>query len=259
MERFLNKYKNPKQQITIGLIGKYVELQDSYKSILESLIHAGASNEIKVIIETIHSEHISSQNVSEKLKNIDGVIVAPGFGGRGIEGKIDVVRYVRENNIPFFGICLGMQMAVIEHARNVMGNLEANSTEMDEQCKAPVISIMEDQKAITEIGGTMRLGAWDCELSEGSLAYKAYNKNTISERHRHRYELNNHYRKDIEASGLKATGINPKTGLVEIVENPNHPWFLGVQYHPEYKSTVLNPHPLFVDFVKASLLNKTLK
>ena len=256
---FLNKYKNPKQQITIGLIGKYVELQDSYKSILESLIHAGASNEIKVIVESIHSEHISSENVSEKLKNIDGVIVAPGFGGRGIEGKIDVVRYVRENNIPFFGICLGMQMAVIEHARNVMGHLDANSTEMDEQCKAPVISIMEDQKAITQMGGTMRLGAWDCELSEGSLAYKAYNKNTISERHRHRYELNNHYRKDIEASGLKATGINPKTGLVEIVENPNHPWFLGVQYHPEYKSTVLNPHPLFVDFVKASLLNKTLK
>tara|TARA_B100000767_G_scaffold275007_1_gene309998 strand:+ start:1403 stop:3016 length:1614 start_codon:yes stop_codon:yes gene_type:complete len=252
-EEFLQKYKNPKQQIRIGLIGKYVELQDSYKSILESLIHAGASNEVKIIVESIHSEFLSDSDVSEKLKDIDGVIVAPGFGGRGTEGKIDTVRYVRENKIPFFGICLGMQMAVIEHARNVMGIKDANSTEIDEQCSEPVISIMENQKAITEMGGTMRLGSWDCDLDTAYLAYKAYGKNSISERHRHRYEYNDHYRKEIEASGLKATGINPKTGLVEVVENPSHPWFIGVQYHPEYKSTVLNPHPLFVDFVKASL------
>ena len=252
-KEFLQKHKNPKQQIRIGLIGKYVELQDSYKSILESLIHAGASNEVKVIVESIHSEFLSASDVSEKLKDIDGVIVAPGFGGRGTEGKIDAVQYVRENKIPFFGICLGMQMAVIEHARNVMGIKDANSTEMDEQCSEPVISIMENQKAITEKGGTMRLGSWDCDLVTASLAFKAYGQNSISERHRHRYEYNDYYRKEIEASGLKATGINPKTGLVEVVENPNHPWFVGVQYHPEYKSTVLNPHPLFVDFVKASL------
>jgi CTP synthase len=252
-KEFLRKHKNPKEQITIGLIGKYVELQDSYKSILESLIHSGAANEVKVRVESIHSEFLNADNVAEKLKNLDGVIVAPGFGGRGTEGKIDAVRYVRENNIPFLGICLGMQIAVIEHARNVMGLHDANSIEMDEHCKEPVISIMENQKTITDMGGTMRLGAWDCDLLEGSLAHKAYGKNTISERHRHRYEFNDQYRKEVEASGLKATGINPKTGLVEVVENPSHPWFVGVQYHPEYKSTVLNPHPLFVDFVKASL------
>jgi len=252
-KEFLRKHKNPKEQIIIGLIGKYVELQDSYKSILESLIHSGAANEVKVKVVSIHSEFLNAENVSEKLKNLDGVIVAPGFGGRGTEGKIDAVRYVRENNIPFLGICLGMQMAVIEHARNVMGLKDANSIEMDEHCAEPIISIMENQKTITDMGGTMRLGAWDCDLLEGSLAHKAYGKNTISERHRHRYEFNDQYRKEVEASGLKATGINPKTGLVEVVENPDHPWFLGVQYHPEYKSTVLNPHPLFVDFVQASL------
>ncbi|MDC1285603.1 CTP synthase [Flavobacteriaceae bacterium] len=252
-KEFLRKHKNPKEQITIGLIGKYVELQDSYKSILESLIHSGAANEVKVKVISIHSEFLNAENVSEKLKNLDGVIVAPGFGGRGTEGKIDAVRYVRENNIPFLGICLGMQMAVIEHARNVMGLKDANSIEMDEHCAEPVISIMENQKTITDMGGTMRLGAWDCDLLEGSLAHKAYGKNTISERHRHRYEFNDQYRKEVETSGLKATGINPKTGLVEVVENPDHPWFVGVQYHPEYKSTVLNPHPLFVDFVQASL------
>jgi len=252
-KEFLRKHKNPKEQITIGLIGKYVELQDSYKSILESLIHSGAANEVKVMVESIHSEFLNADNVAEKLKNLDGVIVAPGFGGRGTEGKIDAVRYVRENNIPFLGICLGMQMAVIEYARNVMGLQDANSIEMDEHCKEPVISIMENQKTITDMGGTMRLGAWDCDLLEGSLAHKAYGKNTISERHRHRYEFNDQYRKEVEASGLKATGINPKTGLVEVVENPSHPWFVGVQYHPEYKSTVLNPHPLFVDFIQASL------
>ena len=252
-KEFLQKHKNPKQQIKIGLIGKYVELQDSYKSILESLTHAGASNEVKVVVESIHSEFLSISDVSEKLKNIDGVIVAPGFGDRGIEGKIDAVRYVRENKIPFFGICLGMQMAVIENARNVMGLKNANSIEMDPECLEPVISIMENQKVITEMGGTMRLGSWDCDLVSGSLAHQVYGQNSISERHRHRYEYNEHYREEIEASGLKATGVNPKTGLVEVVENPNHPWFVGVQYHPEYKSTVLNPHPLFVDFVKASL------
>ena len=257
--KFLQKHKNPKEQVTIGLIGKYVELQDSYKSILESLIHAGAENETKVVVKSIHSEFLSSDDISEKLTDIDGVIVAPGFGGRGTEGKIDAIKFVRENNIPFFGICLGMQMAVIEHVRNQLGLKEANSIEMDEDCKDPVITIMEEQKTITDKGGTMRLGAWDCELSEGSLAHKAYGKFTISERHRHRYEFNNEYREAIESSGLKATGINPKTGLIEIVENPNHPWFVGVQYHPEYKSTVLNPHPLFVDFIKASLQNKHSK
>ncbi len=258
-KEFLRKFKNPKDQIRIGLIGKYVELQDSYKSILESLIHAGAFHQIKVVVESIHSEFLSEDNVAEKLNGLDGIIVAPGFGGRGIEGKIHAIKYVREHRIPFLGICLGMQMAVIEYARNIMGHEGANSTEMDELCLDPVISIMETQKDITNKGGTMRLGSWDCELANGSLVHQIYGVSSISERHRHRYEFNNKYKKDIENSGLKATGINPKTGLVEIIENPNHPWFIGVQYHPEYKSTVLNPHPLFVSFVQAGLQNKNTK
>ncbi len=256
---FLAKYKNPKQTIHIGLIGKYVELQDSYKSILEAIIHAGAVNETKVKVHAIHSEYLDAKDVAEKLKNLDGIIVAPGFGERGIQGKIEAIRYVRENKIPFLGICLGMQMAVIEHARNVVGIKAANSTEMEEACSEAVISIMEEQKHIEDKGGTMRLGAWKCDLKKDSLAYAIYQNETIEERHRHRYEFNDAYREIVEQNGLKATGINPETGLVEVVENPDHPWFIGVQYHPEYKSTVLDPHPLFVHFIQAALKNFSTK
>ncbi len=254
---FLNRHKNPKNEVTIGLIGKYVELQDSYKSILEAFIHAGAKNEVRVRVKSIHSEYLTKSNYADKLDGLDGILVAPGFGERGIEGKVKAVQHARENNIPFLGICLGMQMAVIEYARNVLGLSKANSTEMDTNSADPVISLMEEQKSITEMGGTMRLGAWDCELAEGSLVHEVYEQNKeISERHRHRYEFNNDYKKQLEEAGLLATGINTKTGLVEIVEIPSHPWFLGVQYHPEYKSTVANPHPLFVGFVKAALEHK---
>ena len=249
---FLTRHKNPKDEVTIGLIGKYVELQDSYKSILESFIHAGASNEVRVNIETIHSEYLSKENIRLKLSHLDGVLVAPGFGERGIEGKIEAVRYVRENNIPFFGICLGMQMAVIEFARNVLRLKGANSTEMDDNVAHPVIDLMEEQKSITHKGGTMRLGAWTCVLREDSIAHTVYSTHKIAERHRHRYEYNDAYRDQIEAAGMIASGTNPDTGLVEIIELPSHPWFVGVQYHPEYKSTVSSPHPLFVAFVKAA-------
>ncbi|MCK0110137.1 CTP synthase [Flavobacteriaceae bacterium S0825] len=250
---FLSRHKNPKGEVTIGLIGKYVELQDSYKSILEAFIHAGAANEVKVNVESVHSEYLISENIKLKLSHLDGVLVAPGFGERGIEGKIAAVKFVREQNIPFLGICLGMQMAVIEYSRNVLGLADANSTEMDETTTNPVIDLMEEQKSVTHKGGTMRLGAWDCKLQEGSIAAKVYGKDIIEERHRHRYEFNSDYLEQIEAKGMKATGMNPETGLVEIVEIPTHPWFVGVQYHPEYKSTVANPHPLFVAFVKAAL------
>ncbi len=254
---FLNRHKNPKHEVTIGLIGKYVELQDSYKSILESLIHAGATNEVRVNIRSIHSEHLSEKNLEKKMNLLDGVIVAPGFGKRGIIGKIRAVQYSRENGIPFLGICLGMQMAVIEYARNVLGLKDANSTEMDASTSDPVISLMEEQKDIVNKGGTMRLGAWDCELKEGSLVKKVYGDvSSISERHRHRYEFNNAYKAELEEAGLMASGINRETGLVEIIELQDHPWFIGVQYHPEYKSTVANPHPLFVGFVKAALTHK---
>lgn len=254
---FLERHKNPKNEVNIGLIGKYVELQDSYKSILESFIHAGAVNEVRVNIRSIHSEHLNAKNLEKKMSGLDGILVAPGFGERGIEGKIKAVRYARENGVPFLGICLGMQMAVIEYARNVLGLAGANSTEMEENTPHPVISLMEEQKSITNKGGTMRLGAWDCELIDGSLAQQVYGGATdISERHRHRYEFNNDYKEQLEAAGLKASGINRATGLVEIIELPKHPWFVGVQYHPEYKSTVANPHPLFVGFVKAALKRK---
>ncbi len=256
---FLKRHKNPKGTVTVGLIGKYVELQDSYKSILEAFIHAGAQNEVKVDVVSIHSEYIDKSNVAEKLQHLDGVLVAPGFGERGIEGKIEAVRYARENNIPFLGICLGMQMAVIEYARTMLGLTNANSTEMNPETPFPVIDLMEDQKTVENKGGTMRLGAWQCELKEGSLVAKAYGEKTIFERHRHRYEYNNTYRNQLEEKGLHATGINPETGLVEIVEVANHPWFVGVQYHPEYKSTVANPHPLFVDFIKAAYVQKEKK
>ena len=250
---FLKKHKNPKNTVEIGVIGKYVELQDAYKSISESFIHAGSTHEINVNVHWIHSENLKKSNVEKKLKDLHGVLVAPGFGERGIEGKINAIKYVREHNIPFFGICLGMQMAVIEFARNVLGLSDANSTEMDDKTKYPVISLMEEQKNIVNKGGTMRLGAWDCKLNKKSKVYDAYKTETISERHRHRYEFNNDYLKQISDAGLIATGINPETNLVEIIELPNHPWFIGVQYHPEYKSTVLKPHPLFVAFVKACL------
>jgi CTP synthase len=255
---FVQRHKNPKSQVTIGLIGKYVELQDSYKSILEAFIHAGAQNEIKVNIESIHSEYLEVDNVDKKLSHLDGLLVAPGFGERGIEGKIDAVRFARENKLPFFGICLGMQMAVIEYSRNVLKIEDANSIEMNPETKNPVISLMEDQKNILNMGGTMRLGAWDCELKQGK-ALEIYGKKTISERHRHRYEYNNEYREQLEKAGLKSTGINPKSNLVEIIEIDDHPWFMGVQYHPEYKSTVAQPHPLFISFVAAASIYKKKK
>ncbi len=253
--QFLKRHKNPKSEVTIGLIGKYVELQDSYKSILESFIHAGAANEVRVNIESIHSEYINEKNIDKKLSGLNGILVAPGFGERGIEGKVAAVKYARENNLPYLGICLGMQMAVIEFARNVLGIKDANSLEMDANTPNPVINLMEEQKSITKKGGTMRLGSWKCELKEDSLVSKIYGSQLINERHRHRYEYNNTYKTQLEAAGMKATGINPETGLVEIIEIPSHPWFVGVQYHPEYKSTVANPHPLFVAFVKAAHLH----
>jgi|TARA_B110000003_G_scaffold128203_1_gene130239 CTP synthase len=256
---FTEKLKNPKSDIVIGLIGKYVELQDSYKSILEAFIHAGAANEVRVKVVSIHSEFLDAQNVKLKIENLDGVLVAPGFGERGIEGKIEAIRYVREHNIPFFGICLGMQMAVIEFSRNVLNLHKANSSEMDELTPFPVIDLMEAQKLITKKGGTMRLGSWECNLLENSKVATIYNKNIIHERHRHRYEFNNDFKDQIENSGMLSSGCNPQTGLVEIVEIPSHPWFIGVQYHPEYKSTVANPHPLFLSFIKAALKYKTNK
>ncbi|MCW3080035.1 CTP synthase [Segetibacter sp.] len=249
---FLDKLKYPKSKVTIGLIGKYIELQDAYKSILESFIHAGAMNECKVQVVNVHSEFINHENVSEKLDGLDGLLVAPGFGHRGIEGKIVAVKYAREQGLPFFGICLGMQMAVIEFGRNVLGLEDAHSTEMDPHNNNPVINMMEEQKKITKMGGTMRLGSYPCELKEGSLAHEIYGTSEICERHRHRYEFNNDYLEQYENAGMVASGVNPETGLVEIIELPNHPFFIGVQYHPELKSTVENPAPLFVHFISAA-------
>jgi CTP synthase len=251
-KEFLDKLKYPKSKITIGLIGKYVELQDAYKSILEAFVHSGAMNECKVSVVSIHSEFITPENVSEKLGNLDGLLVAPGFGHRGIEGKITAVKYARESGLPFFGICLGMQMAVIEYGRTVLGIKEAQSTEMDVNTPEPVIDMMEEQKKIHEKGGTMRLGSQPCQLKEGSLAHKIYGSLEIKERHRHRYEFNNSYIDRYEQQGMIASGKNPETGLVEIMEVPSHPFFIGCQYHPELKSTVENPHPLFVHFVAAA-------
>ncbi len=249
---FLDKLKYPQSKVTIGLIGKYIELQDAYKSILESFIHAGAINECKVQIVNVHSEFINDENVKEKLKDLDGLLVAPGFGNRGVEGKIVAVKYARENQLPFFGICLGMQMAVIEYARNVLGWADAHSTEMDTKTTHPVIDLMEDQKNIEAKGGTMRLGAFPCDIKKDSLAFKIYGAKQISERHRHRWEFNNKYITDFEKAGLVPSGKNPGTGLVEIVELKDHPFFIGVQYHPELKSTVENPQPIFVHFIKAA-------
>ena len=251
-KEFLDKLKYPKGKVTIGLIGKYLELQDAYKSILESFIHAGAINECQVQIVNVHSEFITDDNVVEKLAGLDGLLVAPGFGHRGVEGKIVAVKYARENKLPFFGICLGMQMAAIEFARNVLGLKDAHSTEMDPDTKEPVIDLMEEQKKVTAKGGTMRLGAYPCDIKEGTLAHRIYNNTSISERHRHRWEFNNSYLEQFEKAGMMASGKNPGTGLVEIIELANHPFFIGVQYHPELKSTVENPQPVFVHFIKAA-------
>ena len=251
-KEFLDKLKYPKSKITIGLIGKYVELQDAYKSILESFVHAGAINECKVQVQYIHSEFITPENVADQLGGLDGLLVAPGFGNRGIEGKISAVKYARETGLPFFGICLGMQMAVIEFARNILSIKDAHSTEMIPEANDAVIDMMEEQKKITIKGGTMRLGAYPCDIKPGSLAHKIYGSLHVSERHRHRYEFNNQYLDQFEQHGMIASGINPETGLVEIIELPNHPFFIGVQYHPELKSTVERPAPLFVHFVKAA-------
>jgi CTP synthase len=245
--------------VNIALVGKYVELQDAYKSILESFIHAGAANHCKVRVTSIHSEYLDETNVQEKLGDMDAILVAPGFGERGLEGKIVAVRYARENKIPFFGICLGMQMAVLEYARNVMGLTEAASTEVRPNTPVPIINLMEDQKTTTIKGGTMRLGAYDCALQEGSLAFRIYGKTLISERHRHRYEVNSEYADQLNAAGMVTSGRNPDTGLVEIVEIPEHPFFIAAQFHPELKSTPENPQPIFVAFVKAAMDYKARK
>lgn len=255
-KQFVNKLKNPKSFVKIALVGKYVELQDSYKSIIESLTHAGAVNEVKVDLTCLHSETIDRNNLNEKLAEQDGIVVAPGFGDRGIEGKILSAEYARNNNIPFFGICLGLQCAVIEFARNVLGLKDANSTEMTRITSHPVIDLMEAQKGVTEKGGTMRLGAYPCNIVKDTLAFNIYQEENIMERHRHRYEFNNDYLHDFGKNGMIASGINPDNDLVEIMEIPSHPWFLGVQFHPEYRSSVLNPHPLFVSFIQASIKNK---
>ena len=256
---FVDRLKFPKNKIKIGLIGKYVELQDSYKSILESLIHAGSENETQVDVVSIHSEFIDEKQIKNEICKLDGVLVAPGFGSRGIEGKIEAIKCAREENIPFFGICLGMQMAVIEFSRNILGLKDANSTEMDENTPHPVIALMENQKNITNKGGTMRLGSWECKIESNSKVSEIYKSEIISERHRHRWELNDNYRDELNKKGLKSCGTNPETGLVEIIELSSNDWFIGVQFHPEYKSTVECPHPLFVSFVKACLNYKKSK
>lgn len=248
---FLYKIRYPKHEVEIGLIGKYVELHDSYKSITEAFIHAGAANECKVKIRWLHAENINSESAHKYMEELDGILVAPGFGERGFAGKLEAIRHARVNKVPFLGICLGMQVAVIEYARNVLELTDANSTEMDADTPHPVIDLMEEQKKISQKGGTMRLGACDCELKPDSMAHKVYRRPLISERHRHRLEFNNSYLEQFEKAGMKASGVNPETGLVEIIELPDHPWFMGTQFHPEYKSTVANPHPLFVHFIKA--------
>lgn len=252
-KKFLYKLKNYSKEVKIGLVGKYVELHDAYKSIVEAFIHAGAINDCKVNIEWIHSEELNEENAQARLKDLHGILVAPGFGHRGIAGKLIAIEYARTNNIPFFGICLGMQMAVIEFARNVLHMEGADSTEMAAKTKYPVIDLMDSQQGITDKGGTMRLGAYRCELKEGSKAYEAYGEKEIRERHRHRYEFNSAYREEFEKAGMVTTGINPESGLTEIVEIPSHKWFVGVQFHPEYRSTVIKPHPLFIAFIKACL------
>ena len=253
---YLGKLKNPSHRVDIGLVGKYVKLKDSYKSIIESFTHAGTFHECYVNIHWIHAEDISYKNTNKLLSCLDGILVAPGFGERGIDGKIEAVRYARENEIPFFGICLGMQCAVIEFARNILEIKDAHTSEINPETSSTVIDLMKEQKNIKSMGGTMRLGAYKCELKKGSLVQTVYNKNQISERHRHRYEFNDKYLKEFEGKGLMATGINPYSKLVEIIELVGHPWFVGTQFHPELKSTVINPHPLFVGFIKAAMAHK---
>ena len=250
---FLQRYKHPQHEVHIGLVGKYVELKDAYKSIKEALDHAGAENETKVHVRWVHSEKLKAGNVARELKGLSGILVAPGFGHRGIEGKIEAIRFAREEGIPFLGICLGMQCAVIEFARNVLGMEHAHSTEMDASTEDAVIDLMAGQRDVEDKGGTMRLGAYRCTLQDGTKAKSVYRRKQISERHRHRYEFNNTYRKRFEKGGMVASGINPEGDLVEIVELKDHPWFIGVQFHPEYRSTVARPHPLFVHFVKAAV------
>ena len=251
-EEFLHKFKNPSSEVIIGLVGKYVELKDAYKSISEAFIHAGTANDCKVNVKMIHSEAIEENGYREMLAGFDGILVAPGFGSRGIEGKVSAIQVAREEKIPFLGICLGMQCAVIEFARNVLGYERANSTEFNSKTPYPVIDMMEDQKKISGLGGTMRLGKFDCSIQPDTIACSVYEKEDISERHRHRYEFNNKYLKDFSDAGMIQSGINKQGDLVEIIELKNHPWFVGVQFHPEYKSTVANPHPLFVKFVEAA-------
>lgn len=250
---FVKRLKSSEKEIRIALVGKYVELHDSYKSIIESLSHAGAMNHVKVKVVCLHSEDISEKNVSKKLSGFHGILVAPGFGDRGIDGKILAVTYARVNKVPFFGICLGLQLAIIEFARNILNYKDAHSTEMNSRTKHPVIDLMEEQKGITSKGGTMRLGGYACSLKKGSRVQQAYKADMVRERHRHRYEFNNLYLEDFKKNGMVPTGINPESGLVEIMEQPGHPWFVGTQFHPEYRSTALNPHPLFVAFIKAAI------
>ena len=252
----VKKEKNLKEEINIALVGKYVELQDAYLSVAESLKHAGLANEVEVNIDWIQSEEINSKNVNERLNNVDGVLVPGGFGDRGIEGKIKAIKYARENKVPFFGICLGLQMAVVEYARNVLDLNGAHSAELDDDTDYPVIDLMPEQKDITDKGGTMRLGVYPCKVKKGTKAYEAYNEELIYERHRHRYEFNNHYRQDLLDAGLIISGLSPDTRLVEIVEIKDHPWFVAGQFHPEFKSRPTNPHPLFREFVKASKQQK---
>ncbi|MCC5941627.1 MAG: CTP synthase [Balneolaceae bacterium] len=255
-KQFVDKIKNPKTETTIALVGKYVEHHDAYKSIVEALIHGGAVNDSRVSIKWIQSDYVNDENVEALLDGVSGILVAPGFGDRGIDGKLSAVKHARENGIPFFGICLGMQCAVIEFARNCANMKGANSTEFNESTPYPVIDFMPDQREITEKGGTMRLGQYECKLAKGTNARKAYGEELINERHRHRFELNNELRETLKQNGLIVSGVNPERDLVEIIEIENHPWFVGVQFHPELKSTVNEPHPLFVSFVKASLLYK---
>ena len=256
---FLSKLENAKEEIRIGLVGKYVQLQDAYNSIMESLLHAAAYNDHKLILKSILSDKLTEDNIAEEFAGLDAIVVCPGFGARGIEGKFVALQYARTNNLPCLGICIGMQSMAIEFARNVLGYADANSTELDPHTTHNIVDMMEDQKNILNMGGSMRLGAYKCQLKEGTKAYEIYQQKEISERHRHRFEFNNQYKAELEQAGMVCSGVNKESDLVEIIELPQHPFYVGVQFHPEYSSTVLKPHPLFVNFVKAAIQNKTKK